>query len=253
MKVGENSLSEFLDVLIEWETAILKELQTNRPNKRMSAQKREESENATQCYICRHAFEEDNPKWPKVRDHDHITGFFLCAAHRQCSLERPVSFRIPIFFHNFRGYDVLLIVHEFGKRPEREIKVIGQNIEKYLQVEWGKNMVFCDLLQFLPASLEQLTTSLAKTGCENFYNLHEVVAKIYPESDVELLERKGVFCYDYIDSFARLEEPALPSRETFFNNLGGVECSAADNAHAKHVFANFQCDSLKDYAALSPQ
>ena len=41
-KVGENALTEFLDVLIEWETAIVEELRTNRPMKRMSAQKREE-------------------------------------------------------------------------------------------------------------------------------------------------------------------------------------------------------------------
>ena len=101
----------------------------------MSAQKREEYENGTPCNICRHAFEEDDPKGPKVRDHDHITGFFLNAAHRQCNLERPVSFQISVFFHNFRGYDAHLIVHEFGKRPEREIKVIGHNMEKYLQVE----------------------------------------------------------------------------------------------------------------------
>ena len=80
-------------------------------------------------------------------------------------------------------------------------------------------MVFRDPLQFLPASLEQLTVSLAKTGRGNFYNLHEVVAQIYTESDVELLERKGVYYYDYIDSFARLEETALPPREAFFNNL----------------------------------
>ena len=106
--------------------------------KRMSAQKREEYENATQCYICLHAFEKDDPKGPMVRDDDHITEFFLCAAHRQCNLKRLVSFRIPVFFHNFRGYDAHLIVHEFGKRPERKIKVIGQNIKKYLQVEWGK-------------------------------------------------------------------------------------------------------------------
>ena len=157
------------------------------------------------------------------------------------------NLEIPVFFHNFRGYDAHLIVHEFGKRPEREIKVIGQNMEKYLQVEWGKNMVFRDsLLQFLPASLEQLRASLAKTGRGNFYNLHEVVAQIYPESQVELLERKGVFCYDYVDSFARLDELALPPREAFFNKLGGVECSDADYSHAQHVFANFQCESLKD-------
>ena len=162
-------------------------------------------------------------------------------------MERPVSVGIPVSYHNFRGYDAHLIVYEFGKRPEREIKVIGQNMEKYLQVELGKNIVFHDALQFLPASLEKLTTSLANTGRGNFYNLHEVVAQIYPESDVELLERKGVFCYDYIDSFARLEEHALPLREAFINNLGSVECSVADYAHAQQVFANFQSESLRDY------
>ena len=82
MKVGENALAEFLDVLIEWEMAIVEELRTNGPMKRMSAQKREEYENATECYICRQPFEEDDPKWSKVRDHDHITGFFIGAAHR---------------------------------------------------------------------------------------------------------------------------------------------------------------------------
>ena len=123
-------------------------------------------------------------------------------------------------------------------------------MEKYLQVKWGKNMVFRDSLQFLTASREQLMTSFAMTGRGNFYNLHEVVPQIYLGSDVELLERKGVFCYDYIDSFARLDEPALPPRMAFFNQIGGVECSEADYAHAQHVFADYQCDNLKDYMKL---
>ena len=42
----------------------------------MGAQKQEDYENATQCYICRHAFEENNLNRPKVRNPDHITGFF---------------------------------------------------------------------------------------------------------------------------------------------------------------------------------
>ena len=50
--------------------------------KRMIAQIREEYENATHCYIWRHAFEEDDPNGLKVRDHDHITGAFISAAHR---------------------------------------------------------------------------------------------------------------------------------------------------------------------------
>ena len=55
---------------------------------------------------------------------------------------------------------------------------------------------------------------------------------VYPEADVELLERQGVFCYDYIDSFTRLDEPALPPREAFVNKLGDLECSQAEYAHA---------------------
>jgi len=99
----------------------------------------------------------------KVRDHDHVTGFFLRAAHRQCNIQRPVNYKIPIFFHNFRGYDSHLIVHEFALRPDRELKVIGQNMEKYLQVEWGKNIMFRDSLMFFQNSLEQLASSLAKS------------------------------------------------------------------------------------------
>ena len=146
--VVENVLTEFLDLLIEWDTAIVEELWTNRPMKRMSAHKREQYKDVTQCYICRHAFEEDDPKGPTVRDINHITGFFLGAAHRNYNLVRPDSFRIPVFVHNFSGYDEHLIIHEFGKRPDHKIKVIGKNRTKYLQVEWGKNMVFRDSLPF---------------------------------------------------------------------------------------------------------
>ena len=46
------------------------------------------------------------------------------------------------------------------------------------------------------------------------------------------------FCYDYVDSFARLDKPALPPREVFFNKLVGMECLEADYAHAQQVFAD---------------
>ena len=164
MKVGENALAEFLDALIVWEAEMVAILRTNQAMKRLSARQQEEYDNATRCYICRHEFLESEAKVLKVRVHDNITGWFIGAAHTQCNLERPVSLIIPVFFHNFRGYDAHLIVYEFGKRPDRKIKVIGHNMEKYLQVEWGKNMVFRDSLQFLPASLEQLAASLAKVG-----------------------------------------------------------------------------------------
>ena len=123
-------------------------------------------------------------------------------------------------------------------------------MEKYLQVEWRKNMVFRDSLQFLPASLEQLAASLAKVGRGYFQNFHDVVTDVYHEADVELREQKEVFCYDYLDSFAWLDDPALPPGEAFFNKLGGMEYSQADYAHVQHVWENVHCQSLKEYMAL---
>ena len=251
MKFGPKALSDFLDELNKWEREIIAVLIRNKKMKYLNMRQQAKFDNATRCYICRHEFTKHELKGAKVRDYDHITGDFLGAAHRQCNLERAVSFQITVFFHIFRGYDTHLIVHEFGKRSDREIKVIGQNMEKYLQVKWGKNMVFRDSLQFFPASLEQLVASLAKTGREKFINLHKVVAYMCPNSDVTLLERKVVFCYYYSDSFERLEEPELPYREAFFNQLSGEECSESDYAHAKHFWTEFNCNTLNDYMSFT--
>ena len=73
---------------------------------------------------------------------------------------------------------------------------------------------------------------------------------MYRVRRVELLERKGIFCYYYIDSFAWLNEPALPPREAFINKFKGVECSEADYDLAQEGYADFQCESLKDYILL---
>ena len=123
-------------------------------------------------------------------------------------------------------------------------------MKKYLQVEWGQNMVFRDSLQFLTASLENLAASLAKVCNWFFQNLHVIVTDVYSDAAVELLEQKGVFCNDYVDSLARFDELALSPRESFFNKLESVKCSHADYAHAQHVCENFHCSSLKEYMAL---
>ena len=244
------ALAKFLDTLVVCEAEILAILWTNQAMKRLSGRQQEKYNNAKRCILCRHEFVEGEAKGHKVRDHDHITGWFILTAHRQCNSERPVSFKIPVFFHNFRGYDAHLIVHEFCKKPDREIKVIGKDMKIYIKVVLGNNMVFLDSLQVLPASLEQLAVLLAKDGRWYFQNLHDVVTDVYPDANVELLERTRIFCYVYIDSFTRLDNPALLPREAFFNKFGGMECSQAEYAHAQHVWDNFHSHNLKEYIAL---
>jgi len=51
-----------------------------------------------------------------------------------------------------------------------------------------------------------------------------------------LLTRKGVFPYEYVDSWERLEEPSSPAKELFFSHLSGSDISDAYYEHAQHVW-----------------
>jgi len=49
----------------------------------------------------------------KVRDHDHMTGLYRGPAHSICNLQlriNPKRVRIPIVFHNLKGYDSHIII-----------------------------------------------------------------------------------------------------------------------------------------------
>ena len=108
-------------------------------------------------------------------------------------------------------------------------------MEKYLQIVWGENIVFRDSLQFLFCSLDALSGSLAKSGRENFQHTDQVITSRYANANVELLKRKGIFCYYYLDSFERLAETALHLREQFFSKLSNAECKPEDCEHAQRV------------------
>ena len=109
----------------------------------------------------------------KVRDHDHVTGKYRGAAHKWCNIRLRRTCKIPIFFHNFRGYDSHFIAMATKEIPEVDIKVIGQGMEKYLTLSLGKYLVFEDSLQFLGSSLATLAKNLEKTGLESFVQLRK--------------------------------------------------------------------------------
>ena len=64
---------------------------------------------------------------------------------------------------------------------------------------------------------------------------------------MELLKRKGVFCYDFVDSIKALSIDHLPPQEAFDNMLTGEKCSNDDYKHASLVWATFDCRTLLDY------
>jgi len=149
------------------------------------------------CSICSKTFgqEKGMTKYPYV---DYSSGEPHGAIHLKFHEDRARKMRIPIFFHNFRGYDSHLVVRALGVDKNRKLDIIGQGMEKYLVIRWGNHIEFKDTLQFLSSSLDNLTKSLLQSGENHFVNLR----KMFPEEEkFKLLLRKGVFPYDWVDDW----------------------------------------------------
>ena len=162
----------------------------------LSEEDQKQFEEARQCYLCHNDF---TIKDYKVRDHDHLTGAYRGAAHRSCNLKLTQQYKIPVFFHNFKGYDSHLLVWGLAKDKNSKISVIGQGLEKYLLIQWGAHLEFKDSLQFLPASLERLVKNLKTCDTDKFNHLRKSFPNASPRQ-LELLKQKGVYPYD-MDGF----------------------------------------------------
>ncbi|XP_075157947.1 uncharacterized protein LOC142231214 [Haematobia irritans] len=103
---------------------------------------------------------------------------------------------------------------------------------------------FLDSLRFMPSSLDSLAKNLLDdkmtTVRSNFSNDHEF----------KIMRRKGVFCYEYLDSFQKLKDINLPSIENFYSKLTNKSCSQEDYNHAIEVWTTFNCRTLQDYMEL---
>jgi hypothetical protein len=104
-------------------------------------------------------------------------------------------------------------------------------------------------LQFLSCKLDRLTQNLLSSGRSNFVHLLNEF-KDRSDTDIDLLLRKGVYPYDYMDNADKFEETDLPPQEAFFSRLCQAPCSDEDYEHAKKVWTTFGCQKLKDYHDL---
>ena len=204
---------------------------------------------ATHCHICGEELDQD-----RVRDHCNLTGKYCVrdhchltgAAHSDCNLNYKFTSRIPVIFHDLKNYDSHLLVKVMGMIKDRPISCIPTNDEKNISFSIG-DLRFIDSLQFLNASLEKLVSNLAKEGEGKFRVLKRYVEG---KEKILLLLRKGVYPYEYFDSFAKFSETGLPPKSMFFNSLKDEHISDEDYTPAKNVFQRFECRSLGDYHDL---
>ena len=57
----------------------------------------------------------------------------------------------------------------------------------------------------------------------------------------KLLLRKGVYPYEYMDSFDKFKETQLPSNESFNSTFRNTKRSDNDYKHAQKVWKTFKC------------
>ena len=65
----------------------------------------------------------------KVREHCHVTGKFRGAAHCDCNINFQLTKKVPVIFHNLRGYDSHLIFNELEKF-DAKISILPNGSEK---------------------------------------------------------------------------------------------------------------------------
>ena len=165
-----------------------------------------------------------------VKDHDHMTGKYRGVAHNECNFKLKLNTKtapIPLIFHNMKNYDAHLLMQAMI-RVQGEIKCIPTNTEKYISFSLG-NLRFIDSVNFMQSSLAKLVK-----GSEEF----PIMQKIVPEEkNWQLLLKKGIYLYEYMDSFERFDENQLPEKEKFYSSLSGKGITDEEYRHTQDVWA----------------
>ena len=109
---GENVVNHFLDNLQD-EIDIIRNKLIDPHIMIISRRKQEAFNSATDCYICDNLHNDD-----KVRNYCHVSEKYRGAAHNEYNLKLriyPDKIKLPVVFHNLRGYDGHLIISAIGQ------------------------------------------------------------------------------------------------------------------------------------------
>ena len=202
---GSDCTKWFIKEMLKLEQEANKYFKTNL-ELQITAQEEESFKLAEECWLCENPLDDT-----KVRDHDHLTGKYRGAAHNICNInckQRSSNF-VPIFFHNFSGYDCHLIfqelliqVFEKGYEP----KIIPKSMENYVSIQVAC-LRLLDSYRFLSSSLDKLVESL-----DSFPIMDEngFIDKLF--------KKKLAYPYEYLN-LDNFQEPLNLTKEDYWSTL----------------------------------
>ncbi|XP_053202895.1 uncharacterized protein LOC128387677 [Panonychus citri] len=232
---GENAAEKFISSLYKVYSALNVNLQLRIKPPILTPEERIGYESASNCHVCLQPLLED-----KVLDHCHLTGKLRGAAHNLCNLKLRLPNRIPVIFHNLKGYDAHLIMKGIKSNTVRNISVIPQNTEKYIAF-FMDDFIFLDSLAFLLSSLDTLAGNLPDEHKSKY------LSQMFNENDLPLLLSKGCLPYEYMDSWDKFNETNLPSIDAFYSHLSRKTIDESTYTNLQKIWDHFNCQNLGDF------
>ena len=205
----------------------------------MSAKEEEKFQLSNSCWICDKLFDVGDDE---IRDHCHLKGKYRGAAHWSCNINLKLTKKIPVIFHNLRSSDSHLIINEIS-RFDVKVSVIPNGLQKYMTFTINTNLVFIDSMQFMNSSLDSLVKNLSDNDFR--YLFDEFNGEL-----LRLVKEKGVYPYEYMDSFKQFSENKLPDRCMFFSSLKDECMSGKDYFKPVDIWNVFRMNTMGDYHDL---
>ena len=128
------------------------------------------------------------------------------------------------------------------------ISAIVQNMEKLISFSWGL-FQFVDSYAFLSSSLDRLVGNTPKENLritKRDYPTWFSMARERQQERFDLVTRKRIYPYEYMDSFDRSDEEQLPPQSKFYSSLSDESITDEDYKHAQRVWRAFNSKIEKE-------
>ena len=102
------------------------------------------------------------------------------------------------------------------------------------------------------ASLSKIDKKISQVELINkFPNTYQLINKDF--NKFILLLRKGVYPYEYMDSWEKFNGTSLPNKEYFYRELNKEHITDEDDLHAQKVWNTFKTKNVSEYHDLYVQ
>jgi len=190
-----------------------------------------------------------------VRHHDHLPPHkFIGLAHNHCNFQASVRCKFPVFFPNGGNYDFHFLVQSVGELKKSKVvgkvDVIASSSEKFMAVTINSDIVFLDSLRFTMSSLNKLVKNMAKSGTQDFNCVRDLFNSKYSHGDFNLLLKKGIYPYSFMDSVDKFKLTSLREKRDFYDKLRDTHIKDKHYDRAKEVWRSFNIQTMGEYHDL---